>query len=106
MLFNTPSQPQKYKQIALALGVKSERGEDDLTMGRKGAFKVRRLLDQLSLPNNLSRMGVKEDLIPTMADEALAQLSIDYNPVKPDLQQMTNLFYSAIRGEAPLATEA
>jgi hypothetical protein len=41
-----------------------------------------------------------------MADEALAQLSIDYNPVKPDLQQMTNLFYSAIRGEAPLATEA
>jgi alcohol dehydrogenase len=104
MLFNTPWQPQKYKQIALALGVEMKKGEDDLTMGRKGVFKVRRLLDQLSLPSNLSKMGVKEDLISTMADEALAQLSIDYNPVKPDLQQMTDLFYSAVRGEPPLAT--
>jgi alcohol dehydrogenase class IV len=105
MLFNTPSQPQKYKQIALALGVKLEQGEDDLTMSRKGALKVRRLLDQLSLPNHLSEMGVKEDLIPTMAQEALAQLSIDYNPIKPDLQQMTDLFHSAVRGEPLPATE-
>jgi alcohol dehydrogenase class IV len=104
MLFNTPWQPKKYKQIALALGVKLEKGEDDLTMGRKGAFKLRILLDQLSLPNNLLKMGVNEDLIPTMAHEALAQLSIDYNPVKPDLQQMTDLFYSAVRGEPSLAT--
>ena len=67
MLFNAPSQPKKYKQIALALGVKSEEGEDDRSVGRKGAIKLRSLLDQLSLPNNLSKMGVKEDLIPTMA---------------------------------------
>jgi len=67
MLFNTPSQPKKYKQIALALGVKLEKGEDDVTASRKGAIKFRSLLDQLSLPNNLSKMGVKEDLIPTMA---------------------------------------
>jgi len=104
MLFNTPSQPKKYKQIALALGVKSEEGEDDRSVGRKGAVKLRSLLDQLSLPNNLLKMGVNEDLIPTMAQEALAQLSIDYNPVKPDLQQMKDLFYSAVRGEPSLAT--
>jgi alcohol dehydrogenase len=104
MLFNTPSQPKKYKQIALALGVKSEEGEDDRSVGRKGAIKLRSLLDHLSLPNNLLKMGVNEDLIPTMAHEALAQLSIDYNPVKPDLQQMKDLFYSAVRGEPSLAT--
>ena len=104
MLFNTPSQPKKYKQIALALGVKSEEGEDDRSVGRKGAIKLRSLLDHLSLPNNLLKMGVNEDLIPTMAQEALAQLSIDYNPVKPDLQQMKDLFYSAVRGEPSLAT--
>jgi alcohol dehydrogenase class IV len=104
MLFNIPSQPEKYKRVALALGVTLEKGEDDLILSRKGASKFRSLLDQLSLPNNLSKMGVKEDLIPTMAHEALEQLSIDYNPVKPDIQQMTDLFYSAVRGEPPLTT--
>jgi alcohol dehydrogenase class IV len=105
MLFNAPAQAKKYKQIAFALGVRPEEGEDDESIGKKGARKLRSLLNELSLPPNLAKMGVKEDLIPTMAHEALAQLSIDYNPVKPDLQQMTDLFYSAIRGETPLTTE-
>ena len=103
MLFNAQFQPQKYKEIALALGTRIEGGEDDLTISRKGAMRLRNLLDKLSVPPNLAEMGVKEDLIPTMAHEALTQLSLDYNPVKPNLQQMTNLFLSAFRGNPPLA---
>jgi alcohol dehydrogenase class IV len=105
MLFNTPSQPKKYKQIALALGLKSEEGEDDWSIGRKGALKLRSLLDQLSLPPNLTEMGVEEGLIPTMVQEALAQMSIEFNPVKPDFGQMTRLFLSAIRGDLSLGKE-
>jgi alcohol dehydrogenase len=105
MLFNAPSQPKKYKQIALALGVKSEEGKDDRSVGRKGAIKLRSLLDQLSLPPNLTEMGVKEDSIPIMAQEALTQVSIQFNPVRPDFQQMTGLFFSAIRGNLPFEKE-
>jgi alcohol dehydrogenase class IV len=105
MLFNAPGQVKKYKQIALALGVKSEEGEDDRSAGRKGAIKLRSLLDQLSLPSNLTEMGVKEDSIPMMAQEALAQMSIEFNPVKPDFGQMTRLFLSAIRGDLSLGKE-
>jgi alcohol dehydrogenase class IV len=105
MLFNAPSQVKKYRQIALALGVKPEQGDDDGSIGRKGAFKLRSLLDQLSLPSNLAAMGVKEDSIPTMAQEALAQMSIEFNPVKPDFGQMTRLFLSALRGDLSLGKE-
>jgi alcohol dehydrogenase class IV len=105
MLFNASSQPQKYKQIALALGARLEGREDDLTLSRKGVMRLRELLDQLSLPANLAEMGVREEMIPVMAQEALTQLSLNYNPVKPNLEQMTNLFRSAIRGDLSLATE-
>jgi alcohol dehydrogenase len=98
MLFNATILPQKYKEIALALGVSSEAGEDEGAVGRKGVLKLRHLLDQLSLPSNLAEMGVKEDLIPTMAGEALEQVSLDYNPIKPNLQEMKDLYISALRG--------
>jgi len=99
MLFNAPSQVKKYSQIAFALGVGLEEGEEDQSVSRKGALALRSLLDQLSLPSNLAAMGVKEDLIPAMAREALEQVSINFNPVKPDLQQMENLYLSAIHGD-------
>jgi alcohol dehydrogenase class IV len=102
MLFNAQSQPKKYRKIAIALGAKHDEGEGDLTISRKGASKLRSLLDELSLPPNLAKMGVREDLIPKMAQEALTQLSLDYNPIKPDLQQMTKLFLSAFRGDLSL----
>ena len=105
MLFNARFQPQKYKEIALALGTRIEGGEDDLAISRKGAMRLRNLLDKLSVPPNLAEMGVEEDLIPTMAQEALTQLSLDYNPVKPDLQQMTKLFLAAVRGDPLLLTD-
>ena len=99
-----PHNLKEYKQIALALGVSLEGREDDLTMSRKGAMRLRDLLDQLLLPANLAEMGVREEMIPVMAQEALTQLSLNYNPVKPNLEQMTNLFLAAIRGDLSLTT--
>jgi len=106
MLFNAQAQPEKYRNIALALGVRLEEGEDDLAISGKGAMRVRNLLEKLSLPSNLAEMGVREELIPTMAQEALAELSIDFNPVKPDIQQMEKLFLSAVRGHPSLVIKA
>ena len=99
MLFNAPSQLKKYKQLALALGVILEEGEDNRSVSRRGVLQFRRLLDQLSLPSSLAEMGVREDLIPVMAQEALEQISLNYNPVRPDLEQMIRLYLCAIRGD-------
>jgi alcohol dehydrogenase class IV len=108
MLFNAhaSSDVDKYTKIALALGVNQKEGEDRFTFAWKGAKKLRDLLDQLSLPASLAEMGVGEDLIPVMAKEALTQLSLDYNPVKPNLEQMETLFLAAIRGDLSLVTRA
>lgn len=102
MLFNMQACPEKYRTIAHALGVELTEGSGDLDIGRKGAMRIRDLLEKLALPSNLSEMGVREELIPTMAQEALSELSIDFNPVKPDLLQMKKLFLAAIRGDPSL----
>jgi alcohol dehydrogenase len=104
MLFNAQAQPEKYRNIAVALGIKTE-GLDDLAVSRQGAMRMRDLLARLALPSNLAAMGVREELIPTLAQEALTELSIDFNPVKPDLAQMKKLFLAAIRGEPSLVMQ-
>lgn len=102
MLFNAHGRPEKYRTIAHALGVKLVEGVDDLAINREGAMRVQDLLKKLDLPSNLAELGVREESIPTMAQEALSELSIDFNPVKPNLLQMKKLFLAAIRGDPSL----
>jgi alcohol dehydrogenase len=105
MLFNARVQPEKYRHIALAMGARPVEGTDDLAVGRQGAMIARDLLAKLSLPSSLAQMGVEESSISAMAREALSELSIDYNPVKPDLRQMERLYLAAIRGDSALMME-
>jgi len=108
MLFNAraSSVVEKYARIALALGVMPAEGESPMAHARKGAEKVRHLLDQLSLPASLAEMGVREDGTSVMVQDALTQISLTYNPIQPTPEQMTKLFLSAIRGDLSLPIQA
>lgn len=69
MEFNLPAAPQRYADVAIALGCDSE--EDDLETARKGIEKVKSLIQECGVPPRLRDVGIPEDAIPEMASAAL-----------------------------------
>lgn len=69
MKYNLSAVPNRFKDVAVALGVES--GGDDYEMGMKGINKIFELLKQLNLPTRLSELGIKREEIPAIAEEAM-----------------------------------
>ena len=67
--FNLPAAPQRYADIAVALGV--ERGRDDDETARRGLARLRELSRQCGIPTSLSQLGVPESAIDRMAKSAM-----------------------------------
>ena len=69
MEFNLSSMPQRYAQIAVALG--AARAGDMFETARRGIDKVRELSARAGIPRRLSDVGVPESAIPGMAAGAM-----------------------------------
>nr|WP_293833431.1 iron-containing alcohol dehydrogenase [uncultured Arsenicibacter sp.] len=69
MAFNAPAAPDRYAQVALALGC--ERGETDGETAQRGIAKIRELNQACGIPARLSEVGIPHEAIPEMAGDAL-----------------------------------
>lgn len=58
--------------------------------------EVRRLNADLGIPNSLSEVGVTEDLIPSMAADAMKSGNILANPRQTNLKEITALYHKAM----------
>lgn len=67
--FNLPAAPERYAQIALAMGV--EPGGSDEETALRGLGFLRELSADCGIPQSLSEVGVPEDAIPGMAKSAM-----------------------------------
>ena len=67
--FNLPAAPQRYADIAVALGV--ERGREDAETARRGLAKLRELTRQCGIPPSLSQLGIPQSAIDRMAKAAM-----------------------------------
>jgi alcohol dehydrogenase class IV len=67
--FNLPAAPERYADMALALGV--EPGATDAETAERGVTRLFGLYSACGLPSSMSELGVPEDAIPGMAEAAM-----------------------------------
>ncbi len=67
--FNLPAAPDRYADIAVALGV--ERGRDALETATRGIQRVVELSDACRIPRHLTQLGIPESAIERMARAAM-----------------------------------
>jgi alcohol dehydrogenase class IV len=83
MAFNLPASPQRYADIALALGV--EPGDTPLETAQRGVARIRELYAQCGVPAHLSELGISADSIPRMAEWAMKVTRL----LKNNLRELT-----------------
>ncbi len=67
--FNTPAAPDRYAQVALALGVKP--ASSDLETAERGLERIRELSHECGIPATLSELGVPREALERMAESAM-----------------------------------
>jgi alcohol dehydrogenase class IV len=67
--FNLPAAPERYADIAVALGC--ERAADELVTARRGLDRIRQLSTDVGVPQSLAGLNVPPDAVGRMADGAM-----------------------------------
>lgn len=67
--FNIPAAPERYAQVAIALG--AEPADSDLATAQRGLEKIKQLSRECGIPANLSDFGVPREAIQRMAESAI-----------------------------------
>lgn len=92
--FNIEAMPDRYAEIAKALGV--EAAETPTATAQRGVLKLRELIAAAGIPTKLSELGVSEEAIPGMARSALLVTRLlRNNPREIDLPQAEAIYRSA-----------
>lgn len=86
--------PGFYKNVAESMGLDVS-GDDELTAARKSIDFVKELIPRLKLPEKLSEVGVPEDGLEAVADDAMLDGSMFNNPGEPEMEEVLDLFRRA-----------
>ena len=98
MEYNRPSCPEKYVQIAEALGGNGS----SLPLKEASQFAVGAVRDiyaATGLPLTLAELGVSADAVPTLALDASQSGSVLFNPRKPTRQDIERLYLACLTGK-------
>ncbi|MCO4785584.1 iron-containing alcohol dehydrogenase [Marinomonas atlantica] len=92
--FSIPSAIEKYADCARAIGVATQADSDDVA-NQKLIAELRALNDELQVPTP-EQFGIDRqqffDLMPTMAEQALASGSPNNNPIVPTAEQIIDIY--------------
>jgi alcohol dehydrogenase class IV len=69
MEFNRTAAPERYADVAVALGCSRE--HDDNETAKKGIEKIKSIIAECGIPARLRDVGIPADALPTMAKDAL-----------------------------------
>lgn len=98
MEFSLMGAPQRYADIAAALGLPTE-GRTPMEAAHEGAEVVKGLVDRLEVPS-LTELGVSQEklepVVSKMAEDAIASGSPGNNPRKPTKEEIVKLYYAAL----------
>ena len=84
----------RYREVADVLGVDAGGSGEDV--GAALAGRVRELTSTLGLPGRLTEVGVSEESIPQLADDAMGEGSTLVNPREPTEEDFAELFRRAL----------
>jgi len=92
--FNLPAMPDRYAQIAIALG--AEPADSDMETARRGLNIVIQLCHDCKIPLKLSEIGVPYDAIERMAKAAMTVTRLlKNNPVQLELKDALEIYRKA-----------
>ena len=91
MEFNMPACLDKYPAIARAMGVDTE-GMDREEASRAAVKAVRDLAIRVGIPQHLSDLGIKEEDIKRLSEQALADVCTPGNPREVTLEDIQTLY--------------
>jgi len=92
------SNPAKYAQVAKLLGERVE-GLSEVEAARMAAEAVGRLCCDVGLPTTLREVGVAEDSLPELAQDAMQGRPEVDNPIQGGFEDVLAIYRSAFRGE-------
>lgn len=94
MKFNMSAAPERYAQVAIALGV--EKQEDDLITAGKGVDKIFEMCSALDIPIRLSELGIPENAIEQMVEGAMKVTRLlKNNPRTMTKEDARNIYFEA-----------
>lgn len=80
MEFNLPAAPQRYAEIARAMGCPSQ--HSDMDTARLGIERIRQICRSCKIPDSLSRYGIQKSDVPSMAQSAMSVTRLLKNNVR------------------------
>lgn len=97
MEFNLPAAPERFVHVAQAMGARLD-GLTFMEQANKAIEAWRELARDVGIPKTLREVGVDPEAIPKMAADAMLSGNIKINPRKTELQDVINLYRSAMGG--------
>ena len=94
MQYNIPASPEKYAKVAIALGC--EEASTYLETAYRGVTKIRQIIKECGIPTTLKEVGVPQEAIPQLANDALKiQRLLKNNPRLIEENDAIAIFESA-----------
>ncbi len=91
MRFNMPVSIKKYVEIAKAVGV-YEIGMTDEQAAEAACNEIENLSKLVGIPQHLSELGIKEEDIPALADQAITDVCTPGNPRPVTREEIVELY--------------
>ena len=98
MEYNRPACPEKFVRIAEALGCDVQ-GLPLKEASRLAVTTVREIYADTGLPLTLAELGVPAEALPQLAQDASQSGSVLFNPRKPTLSEIEQLYHSCLTGK-------
>lgn len=97
MEYNAPATGEKYKQIAIAMGVKNVENMSTEEYRKAAVDAVVSLSKRINIPQKLSEIGVKEADLPQLAKAAFADVCTPGNPRDTNAEEILALYKKAFK---------
>jgi 1,3-propanediol dehydrogenase len=95
MEFNLVACPDRFRDIAVAMG-EDVAGLDPLAAAAQSIEGVKRLIADVGLAKGLADIGLKEELIPVLARNAVKDACLVTNPRNATQEDIEAIFHKAM----------
>jgi 1,3-propanediol dehydrogenase len=95
MRFNLQACPERFRDIAIAMGEEVS-GLDVVSAAERSIESVRRLIEDIGLAKGLSELGLKEEFIPVLSENATKDACLVTNPRSATREEIEEIFRNAM----------
>ncbi|WP_129128253.1 iron-containing alcohol dehydrogenase [Geomonas oryzae] len=95
MRFNLQACPERFRDIAVAMG-EDVAGLDVMAAAERSIDAVKRLIEDIGLAKGLSELGLKEEFIPLLSENATKDACLVTNPRNATREQIMEIYRNAM----------